>query len=461
MQSARTHHVPPFFRRLNSFKLSDAIVPVPKAFVEALGRNFPGAVVSDELFNSPPAVGIRINKAKPSNSFSNLTAVPWCAEAFTINHRPHFAHDPFWHAGHYYVQEPSSTALSALLRALGLTDAPVLALDACAAPGGKTTLLLDNLQPNSMVVANEVNGLRNSILRENLVKWGALNHAVTQLPLSQLAQNCPGTFDVVLLDAPCSGEGMMRKDQEARRQWSHNLVLKCAALQAELIESAAATVNENGYLIYSTCTLNPTENECHAPQMEALGFEPATPVMPELDKHVIYRKLSGTIVGFYFLPGLGEGLFVSCWRRTSSVKKGRVRPLKLPLFRTEFSSLFAPLPAAAQEWHAAEIAHAVHADQRLSMPSIPYKMVGQPVLNENKGLRTPHHGSAMLASARPAINLDSNNALSYLRKGGISAPRNAPLGWLVVGFEGAALGWVKNLGQRCNNYYPAEWKIRT
>ena len=186
------------------------------------------------LAEGSPEVSVRVNRHKPS-AVDSAEIVPWCEDGRYLSERPVFALDPCWHQGRYYVQEAGSMFVGHVVRSLSREwTGPVAVLDACAAPGGKTTAVIDALPEGSLVVANEYVPSRAAVLKENIVKWGCPSVIVTRgdtASLSRLGE----MFDLVVADVPCSGEGMMRKDEDAVAQWSEGLVRDCAALQWEIV----------------------------------------------------------------------------------------------------------------------------------------------------------------------------------------------------------------------------------
>ena len=210
------------------------------------------------LSTSAPT-SIRWNPLKNNNFSKKELPVPWCAEGYYLSSRPSFTFDPLFHAGTYYVQEASSMFLEVLVKHI-LPDRPVRVLDLCAAPGGKTTHLASLLSSGSLLVANEVIKARSNILQENLMKWGTSNVVVTNNDPADF-HSLKGFFDIVLVDAPCSGEGMFRKDNAAISQWSESHVNLCAARQKRILAHAIELLAPDGCLIYSTCTFAPEENQ--------------------------------------------------------------------------------------------------------------------------------------------------------------------------------------------------------
>jgi 16S rRNA C967 or C1407 C5-methylase (RsmB/RsmF family) len=293
---------------------------IPSAFIENLYDHFGNRIAEKTLsaLGERSSISIRLNPLKPIERFKNHAQVPWTTNGFILNERPVFSLDPLYHAGSYYVQDSSSMILETILNKVNL-DRNGLYLDACAAPGGKSTILLDYLDNEGFLIANEVDPKRNSILRENILKWGRLNVGVTSLPTKKFDElHC--AFDLILIDAPCSGEGMFRKDAFAIEQWSQNLVESCALTQTNILGELTPTLKEGGVLIYSTCTTNKSENEF---QLQAL-LETGQFDIIEIDlsahsKHLIEAKSEGKTIGYYLLPGTstGEGLFISALRKTT------------------------------------------------------------------------------------------------------------------------------------------------
>ena len=221
----------------------------------------------DCLEQTAPEVAVRINRRKlraagvPDDWLPEVCRagekVAWWPEGHLLPERPDFTHDPALHQGLYYVQDASSMITAHVVGALSarLGGAPLLMLDACAAPGGKSTAALDALPVGSMLVANEFDFRRASILAENIQKWGCPAVAVSRGDTARF-RRLPELFDIVAADVPCSGEGMMRKDAQACAQWSERLVDECAARQWEIVENLWETLVPGGFFIYSTCTFN-------------------------------------------------------------------------------------------------------------------------------------------------------------------------------------------------------------
>ena len=204
-------------------------------------------------------VSIRKNPMKKSDLFEDSTQIPWEPRGYYLNERPSFTLDPAFHAGAYYVQEASSMLIGYALRQVIDFSENLKILDLCAAPGGKSTLLLSHMNQNSVLLSNEVIRTRVNILKENLHKWGNPNVLVSNHEAEDF-KPLNGFFDLVLIDAPCSGEGLFRKDENARREWSVDNVKLCAARQRKIVANAVDLLREGGILLYSTCTYNAQEN---------------------------------------------------------------------------------------------------------------------------------------------------------------------------------------------------------
>ena len=210
-----------------------------------------------EALEQEPSVAIRTNTRKPCTLPQWADAghkVAWSINGRYLDERPQFTFTPQLHAGGFYVQDASSMIHELILKQIA-PERSICYLDLCAAPGGKTTAAINMLAEGSLVVANEYVPMRSQILKENIQKWGYPNVIVTNSSVERLCKT-PGLYDIIAIDAPCSGEGMMRKDEEARRQWSKSLVSECAALQWQIVCDSWDTLKQDGYLIYSTCTFN-------------------------------------------------------------------------------------------------------------------------------------------------------------------------------------------------------------
>ena len=210
-------------------------------------------VLFKESLERPTQTSIRLNWKKPVDILFSKRPIPWVKDGYFLEERPSFTGDPTFHAGAYYVQEASSMFISHILESLKIPKG--VYLDMAAAPGGKSTLLSSYLGEEGLLVANEVIAARTQILKENVIKWGLGNTVVTHNDPEHFSP-LDGFFDLVLVDAPCSGEGMFRKDPLARAEWSPENVLLCSARQKRIVDKAGELVKGGGYLLYATCTFN-------------------------------------------------------------------------------------------------------------------------------------------------------------------------------------------------------------
>lgn len=394
-----------------------------------------------EAFEEDAPVSIRLNPAIAENEafsqqFQATERVPWCQDGYYLPKRPAFTFDPLLHAGCYYVQEAASMFLDHVLHHLHhlppITHHPSNVLDLCAAPGGKSTIILSHLPEGSTFVSNEPNPKRAQILSENLQKWqlSGLRHSELKVKSEKLrvfvsngfpkdVRRAKIVFDMILCDVPCSGEGMFRKDADSIGEWSVENVEKCWRLQREIVEDAWAMLRVGGHLIYSTCTLNTKENEENVRwMMEQFDAEPV--VIPvEADWGITGSLLPHFTAPVYrFIPGVtrGEGLFMAVVRKRgdSAEKSGSAKNLQ-----RKMAGL---------------------------------KLISNDFLNEiDEALR----------QQAPIVSLSYEQAIQYLRREAIALPTDTPRGIVVVAFEGHPLGLAKNIGSRANNLYPKEWRIKS
>ncbi|MEE3446099.1 MAG: RsmB/NOP family class I SAM-dependent RNA methyltransferase, partial [Prevotella sp.] len=236
---------------------------LPNDFIESTRATFGEALWEQYLgaFDSGAPVSIRLNRRKATDGIAGNghERVAWCDDGIYLGERPQFTFDPLLHAGAYYVQEASSMFLHHVMKHV-LGKEPLLMIDMCAAPGGKSTLACSLLPEGSMIVSNEPVAQRASILSENMKKWGMPNVVVTNNYPRDIRKT--GIMaDIVLCDVPCSGEGMFRKDEATIGEWSMKNVEKCSAMQREIVSEAWQCLRQGGIMIYSTCTFNTRENE--------------------------------------------------------------------------------------------------------------------------------------------------------------------------------------------------------
>ncbi len=470
--------------------------PLPEGFREEM-RSQTGEYAEDLLvaLDSQPETGIRFNPRKQplesddtSSAFvsamRDATSVEWCAEGYRLDSRPVFTLMPELHAGAFYVQDPSSMItrpvvqklVEIIRRQLGDPSACPSLLDLCAAPGGKTTAAIDGLPYGSPVIANEYEPSRIGALRANLMRWGYPYMAVTHTSAVEYSR-MPDAFDIVMADAPCSGEGMMRKEPEARRQWSPGLVRQCAALQRDILDAAVATLKPGGYLIYSTCTFNLDENERQLDYLaDTYGMEPMTIDLSYAAIAGMPVRAFGDVAGMRFMPNVtrGEGLFMSVLKKPghlvsdvscrASARKGKTKPPK-------DSDKAAGLLKNPDEYVISAVGDVLSAVPEVIAPllaRLPKKVrvVASGVeIGMTRGkdfIPSPELGLSMAYNrgAMPEVEVDEATALNYLRRQPLILQPEVPKGMVLIIYRGLPLGWVKNIGSRANNLYPKDLGIK-
>ncbi|MCR9173600.1 MAG: RsmB/NOP family class I SAM-dependent RNA methyltransferase [bacterium] len=431
---------------------------------------FLGTSLLDALNNSAP-ISVRRNPKKIEAELPTSQHIDWCEGGFFLSERPSFTLDPLFHAGSYYPQEAGSMVIDTVLRQLTLPESPVV-LDLCGAPGGKSTLVLSYLNNQGLLVSNEVIQSRARILKENSIKWGFSNSIVTNNDPSEF-QRLPNFFDVLLVDAPCSGEGMFRKDPTARKEWSEDNVKLCAARQKRILGDVWSSLKPGGLLIYSTCTFNENENEQNVTWMqEELGAEIISLEMPSQ-----FQKGRGE-VGHYAIPGKtnAEGFYIAALRkngeplpRTSSgvEMKGKKKSKPKNITREKDLSQLTDLVKLNEikVWRWKDFLLALPEETEELMLSVSDTMRIVKLGTElgtlaRKGF-VPSHDLSMNVSLRrvdKSIELNRIEALKYLK--GETFALSGDRGMQMVTYNNEPLGWIKHLGNRFNNGYPKEWRIK-
>jgi len=399
---------------------------LPEDFI-ALMRSHLGDAQADALFQGlaqEPTVAVRFNPRKTAHltlSPELTDPVPWCPGAYYLPQRYAFTFDPLFHAGAYYVQDASSMYLAEVLRKYGAyrsyepneslesykshkpNNSPLLALDLCAAPGGKSTLLAAMLPEGSTLISNEPIRKRAQVLAENMQKWGSPGCYVTQ-NFPQDFGHLRHMFDFILADVPCSGEGMFRKDPVALQEWSLQNVQQCAERQRDILRAILPTLRLGGLLVYSTCTFNRFEDE---DQVRWLQSEYGLQLLEER----------------HFLPGRdrGEGLYIAALRCTEDAEK------------------------------AADLERADDDAPRISPAHL------QRMLKTLNLIADVDDYNRQIPDC--SIELSYADSIRYLRREALHIA--APRGMVVVTYRGLPLGLAKSVGTRLNNLYPQEWRIRT
>lgn len=433
-----------------------------------------------EALLGEPAVSIRLNRSKVSADVP-YEPVPWATDGYYLKERPPFTFDPLFHCGGYYVQEASSMFVEQAVRQH--LDGACVALDLCAAPGGKSTLLRSLLPDDTVLVSNEVMRPRAQVLAENITKWGhprcivTSNYPADFTPLGPL-------FDLILVDAPCSGEGMFRKDEIAVDEWSPENVAICWQRQRDILTDIWPTLRPGGLLVYSTCTFNTEEDEENVRwMMDELGAE-LLPVDIAPTWGITHSLVPNVPHAYRFLPGRtrGEGFFMAVVRKKTGVDDNNDVDL-LPRKRTPSAVASkrrdAAKSSAVSSWIACSGTY-IYKEENNGIVAIPTDM--EPLctllatrlrllkagiaLAEVKGRDViPTHELAMSTVLNPDVfpvcELSYTDALRYLHREAIVLPSDMARGFVLVTWRGLPLGFVKNIGNRANNLYPQEWRIRS
>lgn len=408
--------------------------PLPSTFIDRMTT-----ILGDEetarlktALDEKPSVSIRINRRKVGDpgafmqhfSDYNPHPVPWCASGFYLDSRPDFVHDPLLHAGTFYVQEAASmvyeTIVGEILKELHTdapaSDRPLLVADMCAAPGGKSTAMLNALTGKYILVANEFDRKRAYILKENVDKWGDPDVVITNSPTSKFGL-LQQLFDIIAVDAPCSGEGMMRREPIARTQWNPGLIEQCALLQREILDNAVTALKPGGCLIYSTCTFNNIENEENVKWLrEEFGLE----ILRDPHHYMPHRERC-------------EGLFVVVLRKPDGIVNTRYSISGIDDMVSLLKKKGISIISAGTEKYVKK--------GNLEIPS-------------SKRVLAYNYDNEF-----PSVDLSLSDSLAYLRRNTITLPEDTPKGYVTLRYEGYPLGLVKNIGNRANNLYPAEWRL--
>ena len=430
-----------------------------------LGNEFPEFLGS---LTTSVCHSIRINPQK-TEKVPPLLSVSFCSTGFYSHQRPVYTLDPLFHNGSYYVQESSSMFLVQFLNLNNRKNLRVL--DLCAAPGGKSTHLSSFLTEESLLVSNEVIHSRALILSENLKKWGNPNVIVTCNDPRDFSR-LPGFFDVIVVDAPCSGEGLFRKDPAAIGEWSESNADHCSQRQKRILADIWPSLADGGMLIYSTCTYNPAENEENIAWLSGFAEVEAVSLQIPQEWGVVTTDAGGLpCYRFYPHKVRGEGFFIAAvikkgieaTKRTVKSKPalpfasktelniltGALQDLPLSLLKFESDILAWPTILLSELDQAKSSLRIVHAGVK----------VGEIIRDSFN----PAHELAVSricnSSCFPKMDLTLRQALSYLKRDDfqlVFSEKN----WNLMTYKGKPLGWAKNIGNRFNNGYPKEWRIR-
>lgn len=448
---------------------------IPHQLIQSL-QNIPG--FNEDNFckvhsNKETITSVRLNPNKTPNTkhlfLKSESPVSWCSNGLYLKERPFFTHDPLLHCGAYYVQEASSMFLWQVLQQHCKESNQKKVLDLCAAPGGKSTLLA-SFFADGLLISNEVIKQRANILVENITKWGSNNVVVTNNDAAHF-KNLEQFFDVIVIDAPCSGSGLFRKDVEAIKEWSEDNVNLCSQRQQRILSDIADCLNQNGLLIYSTCSYSKQENEDILDWlMDNYELEPLK-IQLEENWGIIEITSKNNALGYRFYPDKvkGEGFFIAAFRnKKEALGKQKFKdaildkpskqelavieqfiPNNKDLFYFKHNNSVRLFPTQWQK-------------QLQILANILYIKKAGIEIGAVKGKDLiPSHELAMSNISLQNVtyfNLNKTQALQYLSKKEVIIDTHFE-GWALFKYEGLALGWVKLLKNRMNNYYPMEWRI--
>lgn len=436
-----------------------------------------------------PVVSLRLNPRKTGAEFPEGSPIPWAEDGYYLPERPKFFLDPMIYAGGYYVQEASSMLIGQCLD----FEKDLRILDLCAAPGGKSTLLASRMSANSVLVSNELVKQRSRALIDNLGRWGNPRTIVTNSHPRDF-QNLRHAFDAVVIDAPCSGEGMFRKDPKVIEHWSPGVVRNCAMRQQDILRDVMNCVRPGGRLVYSTCTYNPYENEAivqwildHEPgvfEIVPLKFPDAWGLEPSRVQG--YSEAMKYSYHCYPHRVQGEGFYFACLQKVKAGRQIVLSPSKQRKQRRHkkkhFESKEKPTIVLGKK-EMAIAAEYVNPTLQLrerdgGFDGLPEGMekdvaelegvlrilkAGIRIGTVQKGKFIPDHDLALseIASTNvPRISIARAEALHYMKRESLQLDTHGIRGWAILNYEGRDFGWVKALDNRVNNHLPKELRLR-
>lgn len=448
---------------------------LPDSFTTRIKEQFPeNAETIITGLESSGSVCIQKNLLKPSDYCPTGDQLPWYGPGVILKERVIFAADPLWHAGNYYVQEASSMFLGQVLNTISESPGKLKVLDLCAAPGGKSHIIQNFLKDQGVLWANEIIPGRAAILKDNLNRYGHANTIISNSKPETLAASGL-RFDIVVVDAPCSGEGMFRKDPGSRKEWNAGSPMNCAIRQQKILQDAIELVDENGFLIYSTCTFAEEENENQIEELLRTGEWESVEISVDASWNI--REILKTgLFAYQFFPGItmaGEGFFISVLKRLSKPEQKRIKRSGKPAY----FMLSNKEAEALSQWieHGKEGSFFKNSKENIFFipkeinevfhsfdPEWNVFQVGIP-LGQTKGNSfIPDHALALSLYKSKSIlnaNLDLDSARAYLRGNDPGYSHFEGVGWQTVSYLQQPLGWVKLMPNRLNNYYPKEQRL--
>ncbi len=450
------------------------MVQLPQALIQSLQgvEGFNREAFIDVHQSGETVTSIRINPAKSpiANLPSPINPVPWSQYGYYLAKRPSFTFDPLFHAGLYYVQEASSMFLEqAITQTVDLFQ-PLKVLDLCAAPGGKSTHLQSLLSPDSLLVSNEVIKARSGSLKQNIIKWGCGNVVVTAND-PQHFQKLPHFFDVLVVDAPCSGSGLFRKDENAVNKWSPEAVQLCSGRQQRILRDALPVLKSGGVLVYSTCSFSPEENEDVLDWLvKEEGLE-SIQLKLQKDWNIVETTAPLThSFGYRFYPDKlqGEGFFIACFRKVNDGDKQKPKTIKPVFVSQKEKEILRPwivlnqqLAFLKQEAFVFALPQKLVENFAILQAHLYIQYAGVNIGEAVRDKLLPHHAlalSSLLSEGVPATEVELDTAIRYLQRADVNMA-GAKRGWGVVTYKNHPLGWINTLPNRINNYYPKDLRI--
>lgn len=463
---------------------------LPSAFVSQmqsqLGEDYPAFV---DALNEKPVVSVRLNAIKPGAEFPEGSPIPWCENGLYLPERPVFFRNPLIYTGAFYVQEASSMLVGQCLD----FKQDLKVLDLCAAPGGKSTLLLDRLSPDSLLVSNELVGNRSRALIDNLSRWGRPNAFVSNSHPRDLS-GLEHFFDAIVVDAPCSGEGMFRKDPKVIDHWSPGVVRNCALRQKDILGQVIGSLKPGGRLVYSTCTYNPQENEQIIQWL--LDKEPGVFKVVPMEFPAEWGLTPGTTEGYseelrhtyhcYPHKVRGEGFFIACLEKTAPSRRIVQSPRALKRQKRNRKPREEAAPRREIQLGKKEIQvakefvkgeHPLRV-RREGLDAVPQQFMddletlephlrilkaGIRVGTVLKGKFIPDHDlalSELTPEEVPVVEIEAQTALEYMKRLPVGIEAEGLRGWVILSYQGRHIGWVKVLENRINNHLPKELRLR-
>ncbi len=410
-----------------------------------------------------------INDPLHSSLFTIYSTIPWTEFGYYLESRPSFTFDPLFHAGTYYVQEASSMFLEqAMKQTVDLTK-PIKVLDLCASPGGKSTHIQSLIPKDSLLVCNDVIRSRSNVLKDNIIKWGCENVVVTNNDPKDFSK-LENYFDVIVVDAPCSGSGLFRRDAEAIEEWSENNVALCSQRQQRILADVWPSLRKDGILIYSTCSYSKEEDEEILDWVAGQLAADNCHLSINSDFGIIETGSTKENTGYRFWPDKvkGEGFFLACFKKMDGENDDAFRYRKKPEAVTKKEIEFVEKWVKTDGKEFIKYENTVYAwpenlvrDFSFLLEQVRVIYSGVLVGELMRDKLVPDHSLAMsnmVADSIPRTELEKEQAIKYLQRKDLKIEATNK-GWQLVTYKGHPLGWVNVLPNRINNYYPKELRI--